>query len=155
MLSERGEEEMRQAQFRHAIMVAPAPGFTDRVMTRIKARERARARRWGVLGAGLLFLAAGVISVLLGGVLLGLLAIVATNPDVVLTVFVSLTPLVDFGTTVAEALWISLTVVASNVSAVQLLAFAMSVFVLTLVWVRVVSGSSLHLLTQTVGGFGK
>ncbi len=155
MLSERGEEEMRQAQFRHAIMVAPAPGFTDRVMTRIQARERARARRWGVLGAGLLFLAAGIVSVLLGGVLLGLLAIAATNPDVVLTVFVSLTPLVDFGTTLAEALWIALTVVASNVSAVQLLAFAASVFVLTLVWVRVVSGSSLHLLTQTVGGFGK
>lgn len=155
MQSERGEEEMRQAQFRYASMVAPAAGFTARVMARIQEQERARARRWGVLGAGLLFLAAGVVSVLLAGVLLGLLAIAATNPDVVFTVVVSLTPLVDFGTTVAEALWISLAVVASNISAVQLLAFAASVFVLTLVWVRVVSGSSLHLLTQTVGGFGK
>lgn len=155
MLSERGEEEMRQAQFRHASMVSPAPGFTARVMVRIQARERARARRWGVLGAGLLFLAAGIVSVLLGGVLLGLLAIAAANPDVFLTVVVSLTPLLDFGTTLAEALWISLAVVASNISAVQMLAFAASVFMLTLVWVRVVSGSSLHLLTQTVGGIGK
>ena len=155
MLSERGEEEMREAQFRHASMMAPAPGFTARVMARIEARERARARRWAMIGASLMFLAAGIVSVLLGGVLLGLLAIVVMNPDVFLTVLVSLTPLVDFGTTVAEALWVSIGVVAANVSAVQMLGFALGVLALTLVWVRMVSGSSLRLLTQTVGGFEK
>ncbi len=155
MLSERGEEEMRQAQFRHATMVSPVPGFTGRVMARIEARERVRARRQAAIGAGLLFLATGVVSVLLGSVLLWFLAIAVTNPDIFLTVLVSLTPLLDFATTVADALWIAVGAVADNISMAQMLGFALSVFALTLLWVRVVAGTPQRLLTQRVGGFEK
>ncbi len=155
MRSERGEEEMRQAQFRHATMVSPAPGFTIRVMARIEARERARARRQAIVGAGLLFLATGVVSALLAGLLLSVLGIVLMNPDVFIATLVSLTPLVDFVTTIAEALWIAVGVLAENISAAQMLTFALGVLALTLLWVRVVTGSPLRLLTLPVGGFEK
>ncbi|MBI4788013.1 MAG: hypothetical protein HY782_13325 [Chloroflexi bacterium] len=139
----------------HVTMISPAPGFTARVMAKIAERERAQARRRVVIGAGLLAVAATALAALIGGALVVIAVVFAANSDVILGSVIALAPFVTTGTALVEALWISVTVVAHNVSAAQVLAYALAVLVLTLVWVRVVAGSSPRLLTLTVGGFRK
>ena len=139
----------------HMTMISPAPGFTARVMAKIVERERAQARRRAAIGAGLLVAAAGALVALLGGVLVVVGFVFATNSDVILGSLIALVPFVTTCTTLIEALWISVTVVSANIGAVHMLAYALGVFVLTLLWVRVVAGSSQHLLTLTVGGLRK
>ena len=139
----------------HMTMISPAPGFTARVMAKIVERERAQARRRAAIGAGLLVAAAAALVALLGGVLVAVGFVFATNSDVILGSLIALAPFVTTCTTLIEALWISVTLVAHKVSVVQMLAYALGVFVLTLLWVRVVAGSSQHLLTLTVGGLRK
>ncbi len=123
-------------------MIAPAPGFTARVMARVAERERATARRRAMLGVGLLVAVAAVLLALVGGLLL-LIALSGVDvPDMFVSVWVALAPVLDVFSPVVEALWVSTVAFADNVSMAPVLVYALAVAVMTVLWARLVTGST-------------
>lgn len=121
----------------HATMVAPAAGFTARVMARIEERERAQARRRVMLGAGLLVVAASTLLALIGVALASLLAVLAASPDTTIRMIMTLSP---SAFALLEAMWVALAAIVRSADSAPMLAYALGVFALTLVWARVVMG---------------
>lgn len=130
-------------------MLSPAPGFTGRVMARIAEREQAAARRRAVLGIGLLVAVAVVLLALVGALLLLVALAVVDMPDALVSGWAALAPVFDLGGTVAQALWAGAVAFADNVSMGPMLLYAMLVGAMTLVWVRVVNGST-QLASQSI-----
>lgn len=131
---------MREQSSRHVTMAVPAPGFTSRVMTRIQERERRAARRRALAGACLLALA-GFVPIVLGGfVFVDALTDMSSHADLLTSGFVLLSPALSLAETIVMALWLGSTAVMT-VGSGQLLAYAIAVLALTLLWVRVAGGS--------------
>ncbi len=132
---------MREQQMMRPTMVSPAPGFTARVMAELAVRERARARRRALFGAGML-LVAPLALMLFASVSIGsLVALVIANPDVIVTVLVTLAQTADVISAFVGAGWTVVTVLGREVTFVQVVAFAVAVVGMTLLWVRVVGSS--------------
>jgi hypothetical protein len=122
-------------------MVSPMPGFTDRVMTRIAERERVQARQRALIGTAVLVLTAIVLLTIVLLVIASWIATLASLPNVVLTGVIVSVDSLSYLLTPINALWVAATTLFQNIGSPQMLAFAISVLVLTLFWVRVVSGS--------------
>ncbi len=130
-------------------MMAPAPGFTGRVMARIAERERGAARRRAMLGIGLLVAAAAVLLALVLGLLLLIALTPIDLPDMLASGWVALAPVLDLFSPIAEALWVSTVAFADNVSMAPVLVYALAVATITVLWARVVTGST-RLLPQPI-----
>jgi len=122
-------------------MVSPARGFTARVMTRVAEYERARARRRALIGSTLLVGAAGAMLVFAAIQLASVLWILITNPQVVITTLGAFEIPAFWVSKVLEALWIAANAIVENLSPMQMMLGAATVFALTVLWVRVVTGS--------------
>lgn len=133
---------MRHDEWRAATMIAPRDGFTGRVMARIAERERTAARRRAMLGVGLLVAAAVGLLALVGGVLLLLASTAVDVPDMLVSVWVALAPVLDVFSPVGQALWVSSVALADNVSLAPMLVYALMVAAIVVLWARVVTGST-------------
>jgi hypothetical protein len=137
----------------HFAMVSPAPGFAVRVMARLAERERARARRRALIGSALL---AGAASAMLAFAAIQLMLaiwILVTNPQVVMSTLDAFQVPAFWAGKVLEAFWIAANVIAENLDPMQMTLCAAAVFVLTMLWVRVVTGSfQSSFSTNHVGG---
>ncbi len=122
-------------------LIAPPPGFTHRVMTRIAEHERAQARRQAMLGSALLvFAVLGLIGLVVSVVLVWFIAL-ASHPASMMAVVTTVAPMAfDLGS-LGEALWVAVVTVMPHVDSVMLVGFATMAFALTFVWARVVTGS--------------
>lgn len=135
-------------------MVAPAPGFTARVMTRLAERERARARRRALIGAALLVGAASVMLALAGLSLASAGWVLVTRPQTLVALLNAFETLAFWLGVIFNALWIAANAIAANLDPPQMLIGASAVFAVTMFWVRVVTGS-FQLSSNYVGGFGR
>ena len=137
----------------HFAMVSPAPGFTARVMTRLAERERARARRRALIGSALLVSAAVALLVFAAIQVVSALWILITNPQVVFSTLDAFHVPVFWAGKVLEAFGVAANAIAENLDPMQVMLCALAVFALTMLWVRVVTGSfQLSLSTTHVGG---
>ncbi len=121
-------------------MVAPAPGFTARVMERIQVQERARVRRRTLVGAGLLAVSSATLLVLAGWMLLSVVEVFIVSPETIAPVWGGLELLVTTVQSIIEALWVAAVAFVVAVGSLQLLGYSLLAFALTLLWLRVVSG---------------
>ncbi len=140
---------MRQDEWKPVTMMAPAPGFTGRVMARIAERERAAARRRAMLGVGLLVAAAASLLALVLGLLLLIALTPVDVPGMLASGWAALAPVLDLISPVAEALWVSTVAFADNVSVALVLVYALVVATITVLWARMVAGST-RLLPQSI-----
>jgi hypothetical protein len=137
----------------HFAMVSPAPGFTVRVMARLAERERARARRRALIGSALLVGAASAMLAFAAIQLVSAIWILVTNPQVIVTLLNAFELLAFWVDKPLGALWIAANVIAENLDPMQMTLCAAVVFVLTMLWVRVVTGSfQSSFSTNHVGG---
>ena len=125
----------------HLAMVSPAPGFAVRVMARLAERERARARRRALIGSALLAGAASAMLAFAAIQLVSAIWILVTNPQVIVTLLNAFELLAFWVDKLLGALWIAANVIAENLDPMQMTLYAAAVFVLTMLWVRVVTGS--------------
>jgi hypothetical protein len=134
-------------------MVSPAPGFAVRVMARLAERERARARRRALIGSALLAGAASAMLAFAAIQLVSAIWILVTNPQVIVTLLNAFELLAFWVDKLLGALWIAANVIAENLDPMQMTLYAAAVFVLTMLWVRVVTGSfQSSFSTNHVGG---
>jgi len=137
----------------HLAMVSPAPGFAVRVMARLAERERARARRRALIGSALLAGAASAMLAFAAIQLVSAIWILVTNPQVIVTLLNAFELLAFWVDKLLGALWIAANVIAENLDPMQMTLYAAAVFVLTMLWVRVVTGSfQSSFSTNHVGG---
>ncbi|MCI0476230.1 MAG: hypothetical protein L0Y55_08285 [Anaerolineales bacterium] len=135
-------------------MIAPASGFTNRVMTRLAERERARARRRALIGSALL------VSAVVAMIAFALVQIVSdvwvllTKPQVIVAALNAFQTLTFWIGALLNAFWIAANVILANLDPVQTMTCALAVFALTMLWARAVTGS-FQLSSNYVGGFGK
>lgn len=130
-------------------MMSPSSGFTTRVMTRLEERERARARRRAVIGAGLLVAAAVAFVAVTTLWIAAWINVLLASPSALLATAQTILPLIGG---FVEALWVAAAAILRAVDSVQMLAYAVIVLALTAIWARVVTGPSKFALTLSVGG---
>ena len=130
-------------------MVPPSAGFTARVMTRIEERERARARRRAVIGAGLLVAVASALVALFGLWVAAWVSTLLASPSAIFTMLKAVSPMLG---DVLDALWVAVLAILQNVNGVMLLAYASVVLALTVVWARVATGPFQRPSTVSLGG---
>ncbi len=133
---------------RRFIMVAPAPGFTNRVMARWAERERARARRRALVGASVLV---GAVSVILLFAAVQLACVVWTGRHLVLSASLNALEALTLG---LGALWLVAKKMIFSLDLLHALVGALAVFALTMLWTRVVTGS-FQATSNYAGGYGK
>ncbi len=136
------------------VMIAPAPGFTNRVMTRLVERERASVRRRALIGSASLVGAAIVIVALAASELVSVGWVLVTNPQVVVVLWNAFEMLTFWLGALVSAIWVAVNVVVANLDPLQTLTGALTVFALTMLWTRVVTGS-FQLSSNYVGGLRK
>lgn len=122
-------------------MVAPAPGFTARVMARLEARERAQAQRRAVVGAGLFVVAASALLAFVGMVIASWISMLVERPGTIVSLVVTLSPAADRLLALLKALWVAAIALARSGDSVIMLMYALAVLALTLLWGRVALGS--------------
>ncbi len=138
-----------ETRFSHAIMASPSAGFTSRVMSRIAERERARARRRALIGAGLLVAAATAAFALIAIWVAAWISALLVSPGAIL---ISLLTVASLAGELWEALSVASLAILRNVNGVTLLAYALIVLLLTVVWARMVTGPLQQPLPISVGG---
>lgn len=124
----------------HKTMLSPTPGFTVRVMTRIEAYERARARRRALLGIGLLVVAALIVSAFIMVSLALWVSALAEQPSLVSTAVTTFVSLFGHARVVLDAFWVAGLTIARNVNEVVWIGYALLAVGLTMVWTRVAVG---------------
>lgn len=124
----------------HKTMLSPTPGFTVRVMTRIEAYERARARRRALLGIGLLVVAALIVSAFIIFSLALWVSALAEQPSLVSTAVTTFVSLFGHARVVLDAFWVAGLTIARNVNEVVWIGYALLAVGLTMVWTRVAVG---------------
>jgi hypothetical protein len=125
----------------HKRMIAPPAGFTVRVMARIEERERAQARRRAVIGATLLVVVAGIALALVCIWLTLWIGALLARPGTVISAVLALSPLADGLRVLLEALWVAASAVTRGVGGEVILAYALAVLALTILWARVATGN--------------
>ena len=131
------------------MLEAPAPGFTSRVIARIAEHERAEAQRRAMIGSALLVLAATAILALAVLWFASVASVFIAAPGILAAVVNALAVMVFWATQLVESLWTVAFILAQNVGAVEMLALAVAVTLLTAAWVRVVAGP-LRLSSQPI-----
>jgi hypothetical protein len=101
-------DEMRFA------MIAPAPGFTNRVMARLAERERARARQRAMIGSALLVGAAIAMLALAAWQLASAAWVLITSPQVVVVLWNACQTLAFWIGAALNACWIAVNVLVAN-----------------------------------------
>jgi hypothetical protein len=141
----------------HFSMATPTQGFSTRVMYRIAKHEHRRAQWRALIGSGLLVAFAGAVLVLIGLWLSSWTAVLMTNPQLLIGLIEGLVTISFWTSTLVEALAVIVAAVADNLDPLQITLFAATVFALTLLWTRVLTGSFQTTLTNTnpVGGLRK
>ncbi len=128
-------------------LVSPSAGFTWRVMTRIAEHERAQARRRALIGSALLVVVAGALLALVGAQIVVWLTAFAERPEVLELVVSALAAALFWLGAFAGALWIAVGTILANIGEVTMLVYALGVLTLTMVWLRVATGSPTLSLT--------
>jgi uncharacterized membrane protein len=128
-------------------MIAPAPGFTARVMTRIAERERAYARRRALIGIALLTLVALSVLALISLLIAAWIAAFVIQSGTIASVVITLVSLGAGLRTMLDALWLGALTLATNVDNGGVLAYGLGVVLLTMLWTRIVIFQ--HPLAQT------
>jgi hypothetical protein len=124
----------------HKTMIAPAPGFTARVMARIEEREQVRVRQRAMLGALVLIVAAIIVLATMIAVLVALIATFATSPSTFTSLVSVFAFIAERINVVLDALWTAMLVVTQNVDASIWVGYACVAFAVTLLWTRVAMG---------------
>ena len=130
-------------------MMSPSAGFASRVMARIEERERARARRRALIGAGLLVAAALALFAFAGFQVAAWIGALLASPDAIFTTLVAVSPVLG---DLVNALWVAALAILQNTNGVMLVAYASFVLALTIVWARVVTGPFQPSSTVSLGG---
>ncbi len=130
-------------------MMSPSNRFTPRVMARIDERERAQARRRAVIGAGLLVAAAIALLVLIVISIAAWIDVLLASPGAIFTTLLAVSPLIG---ELLEAAWVVATALLRNMNGSLMLAYALSVLGLTVLWARVATGTFQSPLKIKVGG---
>ena len=139
---------------RRFMMVSPASGFTNRVMTRLAERERARMQRRALLGSALLV---GAVVAMIAFALVQIVSdvwVLLTKPQVIVAVLSALQALTFWIGALLNAFWIAANVIAANLDPMQTMSCALAVLALTMLWARAVTGS-FQLSSNYAGGFRK
>jgi len=134
-------------------MVAPAAGFTHRVMAHIEAHERAQAQRRAWIGIILLTMfVMGVFALVALWLISWIVSIVAT-PSTFAPIVLAVSSLLDDGGAMTQATWVAVMTIARNVGEGSLIVYAFGVLAMTALWAYVASGSvQLSLTHIRVGG---
>ncbi len=121
-------------------MIPPSAGFVERVMARIEERKRAQARQRAWIGAGLLVAGAGVLIALsiltAGGWIVQWLPLDSYGS---LAAFLAVS-LIETSALI-QAIVVALLAVSGQLNQLQVLAYALFVFALSMLWARVASGT--------------
>lgn len=134
-------------------MVAPAAGFTNRVMARIEANERAQAQRRAWIGIILLTMFVMGVFALIAFWLASWIVSIVTTPMTFGPIFLAVSKMMGNGGTLLEAIWTAVTTVERNVGDGFLFVYALMVVAMTALWAYVVSGQfQFPLVHIRVGG---
>ncbi len=133
-------------------MVTPSVGFATRTMTRIAEHERAQARRRAWIGSALLVVVASAMLLFVGVRLFSLLTALSASPETVEAVTSALATVMFWVKAFAEALWIAAGTILLNIGDIPMLAYALFVLALTMIWLRVATGSFQFSTSQTIVG---
>ncbi|MBM3131039.1 MAG: hypothetical protein FJ009_20730 [Chloroflexi bacterium] len=136
------------------VMIAPAPGFTNRVMTRLAERERARTQRRAMIGSALLVGAAIAMLALAAWQLAAVAWALIKNPQTLIVLWNAFEMLAFWFGALVNAIWVAVNVIAAMLDPLGMMTCALAVFALTMLWGRAVTGS-FQLSSNYVGGFGK
>lgn len=138
----------------HFVMVAPAPGFTARVMTRIVEHERRRARRRALLGA-LALGGSGGLLVGWGVWQLGVLGWqVLTRPQVLVALVDGACLVASWFAVFLNTVWLVLHTLATFLDPTRMLLTMTLVCGWVVLWARVMM-NVLHVSSNYVGGVSK
>ncbi|MBI5304625.1 MAG: hypothetical protein HY868_21000 [Chloroflexi bacterium] len=121
-------------------MLSPTPGFTARVMTRIEAYERARARRRAVIGVIVLVVAALVVFALIAVSVAAWVFALADQAGTVASGITALVAVFENARGVLDAFRIAGTTITRNVNEMVWVAYALIALTMTMVWTRVAIG---------------
>jgi hypothetical protein len=132
-------------------LISPPPGFTARVMVRLAEQERAQARRaWA--GSALLVATAVATLGLIAWWLVSWIGAFVAMPQLIIVIIDAFATLAFWTATLAEVIW-NLALILVDDSGVPMFSLALLVLALTIVWVRVVTGSLQPIpQKQNVGG---
>lgn len=119
-------------------MLAPVPGFTARVMTRLAERERAQARWRALIGIAVLALVALSVLALVSFLVAAWIAALVIQSGTIPSVIVTMVSLAEGLGVLINALWLGALTIAANVSDGGVLVYALGVLALTMLWTRVV-----------------
>ena len=133
-------------------MVAPSVGFTSRVMARIAEHERAKARRQALIGSAVLVVFALIVLALIALWLVSWLAVFITTPELIVAMLNALGTVAFWIGVAMNGVTDAVGVIARNVGIPQMLSLAVTVSALTMLWLRVVVGSSFASQTINLGG---
>jgi hypothetical protein len=131
-------------------MVSPSAGFTSRVMTRIAEHERAKAKRRALIGSALLIVFALIVIALIVVWLASWVAVFVTTPQLIVSLLNAFATVAFWVGVALNGLSVAASVVAENVGVPQMLSLAVIVGALTMLWLRIVAGSSFS--SQTILG---
>jgi Na+-driven multidrug efflux pump len=129
-----------------ATMLSPKDGFAERVIARLGERERLRARRRALVGAGLLVVAGAVVVSALAIWTAAWISPLLADPSQVISWLSVFIPLVGG---FSEAIGVTARVALESVNNPLVLAYALATLGLTLLWARFAAGTSQHPLTQS------
>ncbi len=125
---------MNSEQFNGITMASPSEGFVQRVMARVDAYERARARRRAIIGAGV----CGVFAFALMGALFALFGVESTV-SLIASGIASLAIALPLDVSIlGEAVITTFGAIRSGLDGVLALAYAFGVFALTMLWLGIV-----------------
>jgi len=131
-------------------MVSPSAGFTSRVMTRLAEHERAKAKRRALIGSALLIVFAVVVIALIVVWLASWVAVFVTTPQLIVSLVNAFATVAFWIGVALKGVGVAVSAVAENIGAPQMLSLAVIVGALTLLWLRIVAGSTLT--SQTILG---
>lgn len=119
-------------------MLAPAPGFSARVMARIAERERVQARWRALIGIAVLALMALFVLALVSLLIAAWIAAFVIESGAMASVIVTLVTFVERLGALMNAIWLGAFTIAINVDNAGVLIYALGVLTLTMLWTRIV-----------------
>jgi hypothetical protein len=138
---------------KRAMMVAPSAGFTNRVMARIDAHERAQAQRRAWIGIILLTMFVMGVFALAAFWIFSWIVSIVTTPSTIAPIVLAVSSLVGDSGSLMQATWGAVMAIARNVSEGSLIVYALIVLAMTALWAYVASGSFQFSLSHIrVGG---
>lgn len=132
-------------------MVSPEPGFSGRVMARIAARDRLQARRRALIRIALLVTAVAV-ALAVSYLWLAAWIEIIVSPETIAPLVLAFSSLFGGWIGLLQAIWVAITVIASELGELPILSYAFVVLAMTIVWARIVTGPLQHPSPIQLGG---